>query len=209
MITGHDEESWNVYPDLRPQDLAASAPTLDAHGQGSPFASSIYPWDRNATDSGRSNWPALAPPLRPRSSLSLSFFHQLRVRLPSPAPPRMSGISYASAFLLGMLLECVTYGEPRFILVVTVILAPELDRSRRHLRISLYRCLLCPVGEVFQGARTEPPSRVRYCVLWDHRHHRKQGSTVQKPHPGTHSVAYLYPVESHYLALCVNTSDFV
>jgi len=93
-----------------------------------------------------------------------------------------------------------------FILMVTTTLAPVLNRSCRYLRFSLYRSLLCPVGEVFDGARVQPASGIRHRVLWDHRDYRKQESTASQP---CSPVSMPYPVEFRYLALCVNTGYFI
>ena len=89
-------------------------------------------------------------------------------------------------------------------LLTVAKLAPMMGWLRRYLRFSLCRRMLCPVGAVFEGARTQPPHGVRYCVLWVDRHHRTRRSTTPKPYSGTHPVT----PESHHLALCVNISDF-
>ena len=83
------------------------------------------------------------------------------------------------------------------------------DRSRRCLRCSLYHCMLCPVGEVFEGARTQSPPGICHRVLRVCCHRRKRKSNTRDPRSRTHPVAHPYPVESRHLALFLNASDRV
>ena len=89
-------------------------------------------------------------------------------------------------------------------LLVVIHIVLTLDLSRRCLRSSLYRCLLCPVGEVFEDEKHQPPYGVGLCVLWADRHRRKREAT--KPRSGTHPVPC--SVESGYLTHPGGESDF-
>lgn len=94
----------------------------------------------------------------------------------------------------------------RFPLVAAMTLVPMLDRLCRRLRHSPDRCLLRPVGEVFEGAGDQSPHGVCHRVLWVRRHYRKRESTTSNTHWNSPSG---YPVESRHLALCDNTGDCV
>ena len=55
------------------------------------------------------------------------------------------------------------------------------DPSRRHLRCPLDRCLLRPVGEVFEDSKGQLPYSIRYRVLWIIDHHCEREATIAKP----------------------------
>jgi len=84
-----------------------------------------------------------------------------------------------------------------------------LDRFSRHLCSPLYRCLLCPVGEGFEGTRAQPPHGVCHRLLWSHCYHRKREKTTSTPHSETHPVMYPCPVAYRYFPLPSGASDFV
>ena len=94
-------------------------------------------------------------------------------------------------------------------LSVATQLLLTLDRLSRHLCSPLYRCLLCPVGEGFEGTRTQPSHGVCNGFLWAHRYYRKPEKTIPIPHPGTYPATRPYPVAYHYLPLPSGASDFV
>ena len=106
-----------------------------------------------------------------------SFFHHLRKRPPLPELFRMPGISYTSGMVLGAFLESVMYGEylplPRSPFSLRFLYQWLVGR---HIRCSLYGCLLCPMGEIFERARPQPAYGLCYSVLWVRRHYRKRPS---------------------------------
>ena len=85
----------------------------------------------------------------------------------------------------------------QFHLLVVVRLVSTPDRLCRNLRSSLYRYLLCPVGEAFEKWKPQPPYDISHRVLWAHRHHRKREVTTPNL---TQELTDSCPVESRDLA---------
>ena len=96
----------------------------------------------------------------------------------------------------------------QFHLLVVTLLTLTLHFACRYLCSFLYRCLLCPVGEGFEGGGTQPLSGGHNRVLWAHRHRGRRKATTSKPHSGTHPAPRPYPVESRHLAPSGDKSDF-
>lgn len=51
--------------------------------------------------------------------------------------------------------------------------------------------MLCPMGEVLEGARAQQHYGARHWVLWTHRHRRKREATDTNPHSGDYLVVRL------------------
>ena len=72
--------------------------------------------------------------------------------------------------------------------VMATILWLMLGRLCRCIHHSLYRCVLCPVGEVVKGPRVQPLLGICHGVLWDHRHCGKRDPSARKPRSGIHPI---------------------
>lgn len=119
----------------------------------------------------------------------------------------MAGVSYASASLLGVFLECVMYGEHQVPSLCGYNPYVVLDRLCRDLCSFLYRCLLCPVGEVLGEERDQPFHGVRHRLLRAHRYLRKQGTTTPNNSRRNSPSGVPCPVELCHLALSGSTCD--
>lgn len=112
---------------------------------------------------------------RPWPSSSF-FYHLSKLPLLDSWPFSMSGVSYAFAFFVGTFLKCIMYGECPIASICHESSHDILTPSCRYLRCSLYRCLLCPVEEVFTWERSQRRHGVRHHIFCVHHHHRKRPS---------------------------------